>query len=176
MAVYNEFAYYESEERSLIFQINTQFAQPSCISLSPSSTLAELYEKVGYNLFPEMTNRKTIVSYHSNPMLETQEKRKIHYVVVMNLTLNKTLTIPKNTRTTLRQFIKGNDVYFENCSQFPAFQTVYKLFVIDDELNKELQEYIYQNSMGAVIYRQVIKMTQCFTLTTHKETGSLLQT
>jgi hypothetical protein len=171
-----ELEYYETEERNLIFQINTQFTQPSCIYLSPSSTLAELYEKVGYNLFPEMTNRKTIVSYNSNPMIEPQEKRKIHYVVVMNLKLNKTLTIPKNTRTTLRQFIKGNDIYFENCSQFPAFQTVYKLFVIDDELNKELQEYIYQNSMGAVIYRQVIKMTQCFTLTTHKETGSLLQT
>jgi len=174
MALYNEFAYYESEERSLIFQINTQFTQPSCISLSPSSTLDELYEKVGYNLFPETTDRKTIVSYHSNPMFEPQEKRKIHYVVVMNLTLNKTLTIPKNKRTTLGQFIKGNEVYFENCSQFPAFQTVYKLFIIDDELNKELQEYIYQNSMGAVIYRQVIKMTQC--LTTHKATDSLQQT
>jgi hypothetical protein len=171
-----ELEYYESEERSLIFQINAQFTQPFCIYLSPSSTLAELYEKMEYNLFPEMTDRKTIVSYHSNPMLEQKEKRKIHYIVVMNFALNKTLTIPKNKRTTLRQFIKGNDIYFENCSQFPAFQTVYKIFVIDDELNKELQEYIYQNSMGAVIYRQVIKMTQCFTLTTHKETGSLLQT
>ena len=170
----HELEYYESEERSLIFQINTKFTQPSCISLSPSSTLAELYEKVGYNLFPEATDRKTIVSYHSNPMFEPQEKRKIHYVVVMNLTLNKTLTIPKNRRTTLRQYIKENEVHFENCSQFPAFQTVYKLFVIDDELNKELQEYIYQNSMGAVIYRQVIKMTQC--LTTHKATDSLQQT
>lgn len=172
--MHQELEYYESEERSLIFQINTQFTQPSCIYLSPSSTLAELYEKVGYNLFPHTTDRKTIVSYHSNPMFESQEKRKIHYIVVMNLTLNKTLTIPKNKRTTLRQFIKGNDIYFENCSQFPAFQTVYKIFVIDDELNKELQEYIYQNSMGAIIYRQVIKMTQC--LTTHKATDSLQKT
>jgi hypothetical protein len=171
MALHKEFKYYESEERSIIFQINAQFTQPSCIYLSPSSTLAELYEKVGYNLFPETTDRKTIVS---NPMFEPQEKRKIHYIVVMNLTLNKTLTIPKNRRTTLRQYIKENEVYFENCSQFPAFQTVYKLFVIDDELNKELQEYIYQNSMGAIIYRQVIKMTQC--LTTHKATDSLQQT
>lgn len=162
MALYNEFTHYESEERSLIFQINTQLAQPSCIYLSPSSTLAELYEKVGYNLFPETTDRKTIVSYHSNPMFEPQEKNNIHRVVVMNLTLNKMLTIPKNKRTTLEQFIKGNEVYFENCSQFPGFQTVYKLFVIDDKLNKELQEYIYQNSMGAVIYRQVVKMTKCF--------------
>jgi len=173
----NEFAYYDTEERNIIFQINTQFTQPTCISLPPSSTLAELYEKVGYNLFPEMTDRKTIVSYHSNPMLEQKEKRKIHYIVVMNITLNKTLTIPKNKRkTTLKQFIKDNEVYFENCSQFPSFQTVYKLFVIDDELNKELQEYIAQNSLGAVLYRQVAKMTQCFTSTTHKETGSLLQT
>lgn len=176
MALYNEFAYYDTEERNIIFQINTQFTQPTCISLPPSSTLYELYEKVGYNLFPEMTDRKTIVSYHSNPMFEQKEKRKIHYIVAMNITLNKTLTIPRNKKTTLRQYVKGNDIYFENCSQFPAFQTVYKIFVIDDELNKELQEYIAQNSLGAVLYRQVVKMTQCFTLTTHKETGSLLQT
>lgn len=162
MALYNEFAYYESEERNIIFQINTQLAQPSCISLSPSSTLDELYEKVGYNLFPDTTDRKTIVSYHSNPMFEPQEKRKIHDMVVMNLTLNKTLTIPKNKRTTLRQFIKGNDIYFENCSQFPAFQTVYKLFIVDDKLHKEFLEYASQNSTGAVVYRQVAKMTKCF--------------
>lgn len=177
MALYNEFEYYDTEERNIIFQINTQFAQPICISLPPSSSLAELYEKVGYNLFPETMDRKTIASYHSNPMIEPQETRKIHYIVVMNITLNKTLTIPKNKRTTtLKQFIKSNEVYFENCSQFPSFQTVYKLFAIDDELKKELQEYIAQNSLGAVLYRQVVKMTQCFTSTTHKETGSLLQT
>jgi hypothetical protein len=171
----NEFAYYETEERNLIFQINTQFTQPTCISLPPRTTLAELYEKVGYNLFPEMTDRKTIVGYHSNPMIEQKEKRKIHYVVVMNITLNKTLTIPKNkSKTTLKQFIKENELYFENCSQFPAFQTVYKTFVIDDELNKELQEYIYQNSMRCVIYRQVVKMTKC--LTRHKAKDSFPET
>jgi len=162
MALRNEFEYYESEERSLIFQINTQFAQPTCISLSPSSTLAELYEKVGHNLFPEITDRKTIVSYHSNPMFEPQDKRKIHDIVVMNLTLNKTLSIPKNNRTTLRQYIIDNELYFENCSQFPSFQTVYKLFVVDDELHKEFLEYAAHNSMGSVIYRQMAKMTKCF--------------
>ena len=95
-------------------------------------------------------------------MFEPQEKRKIHDVVVMNLTLNKTLSIPKNRRTTLGQFIKGNEVYFENFSQFPSFQTIYKIFVIDDELHKEFLEYSAQHSMGAVIYRQVVKMTKCF--------------
>ena len=154
-------------EINILFQIYYNKQPPTCIILNPSSSLNELYEKVGANLFPENTSRKTIISYQGNPLVSSSNKKYdnasfIHDIVVINTSLNTTLSIPKNKRKTVSQFISDNKIYFENQSQFPSFQTLYKIFIVDDLLYKEVHELIEQQSFKAVIQRNIEKFVSCF--------------
>ena len=163
----HESTYLKQTEINILFQIHYNKQPPTCVILNPSSSLNELYEKVEDNLFLGNTPRKTIISYQGNPLVSPSNRiienaTFIHDIVAINTSLNSTLSIPKNKRKTVRQFISDNKIYFENQSQFPSFQTLYKIFIVDDLLYKEVQELIEQQSFKAVIRRNIEKFVSCF--------------
>ncbi len=143
----------------ILFQIYSGNPTPVCISVSQTSSLAELYQKVDSTLFSNKCSRfderKPKKNFYG---LSSNKTKNIHCIFARSERTNKFLTIPNSDRINIVDFMDSKPGFFHDYSQIPQLHNLYRIYVID---NDDYEKY-KEPSTRDIFFKTVGKLTKCF--------------
>ena len=143
----------------ILFQIYSGKPVPVCISVSQTSSLADLHEKVDSVLFPNkyssFEDRTTEKSFYG---LSSKKKSHIHCIFARSEISSKIVIIPNSDRTNVIDFMDNNQGVFDDYSQIPQLHNLYRIYVID----KNDYEKYKEPSMAETFIKALGKYVKCF--------------